>query len=94
MSKGTKKSRHNINLDPSVWLILNEIKRLTGESISQILEKATWEYLKVKGFNRAYFKLMLASEPCSDEENEELTKILDSLTEKDLEIARTQEIDL
>jgi len=39
-----------------------------------------------------YFKIMATSEPCDPEENEELTRILDQMTEEDLEIVDSYEL--
>lgn len=86
------KTRHNITMSKEVWTILNELKKSLDKSISEILEEAVLEYLERHKYNSLYFKLMANAELCDDEENEELTKILDSLTKEDMEVVRVEEI--
>ena len=86
------KTRHNIMIDDELWKTLSELKKTLDKSISQILEEAVIEYLERHKYNSLYFKLMASVPPCDDEENEELTKILDSLTEEDMEVVRVEEI--
>lgn len=74
------------------WLILKELKKISDRSISEIIEEAVKEYLERHKINSLYFKLMASAPPCDDKENEELTKILDSLTEEDMEVVRVEEI--
>ena len=50
------------------------------------------EYFEKHKFNSLYFKLMAAVPLRDEKENEELTKVLDSLTEEDLEVVRVEEI--
>ncbi len=88
----TNKQRHNLTFSPEIWNILTELKRVQGKSISQVIEEAVKSHIKSKGYNGAYFKMMADSEYCDDRENEELTKVLDSLTELDLEISAEYEI--
>jgi hypothetical protein len=86
------KTRHNITLSPKVWRILKELKRVQGLSISEILEAAILKTVKDENYNPAYFKIMANAQPCDEKENEELTKILDGLSEEDLKIAREYEL--
>jgi len=86
------KARHNIMMDDEIWKILSELKRIMGKSVSKILEEAVNEYLKRYRFNSLYFKLMATVPPCDEEENEELTKILDTLTEEDLEVVKVERL--
>ena len=94
MSTTDTKERHNLTLSSRLWTIVKEINRLTGKSISKIIEEATWKFVEKEGYNRAYFKLMTETLPCSDKENEELTKILNSLGEEDLEVVEEKEIEI
>ncbi len=94
MSTINTKERHNLILSSQLWSIVKEISRLTGKSISKIVEEATWKLIEKKGYNRAYFKLMSEILPCSDEENEELTRILNGLSEEDLEVVEEKEIEI
>lgn len=41
---------------------------------------------KEKKYNNIYFQIMSKVKFCDDEENEELTRILDDLTEEDLKV--------
>lgn len=75
-----------------IWSILKELKRISDKSISEIIEEAVKEYIERHEIDSLYFKLMASVPPCDDEENEELTKLLDSLTEEDLEVVRDEEI--
>ncbi|MFC2083951.1 hypothetical protein ACFLS9_02740 [Bacteroidota bacterium] len=80
------KQRHSITLSPSVWNILKLLKKTQGKSISEILEISVRELVKKEGYNKTYFKIMATAKPVNDKENKELTKLLDSLNEDDLEI--------
>jgi len=53
---------------------------------------ALWNLIKTEGYNSLYFKIMATTEPCDPEENEELTRILDQMTEEDLEIVDSYEL--
>jgi len=86
------KTRHNITMNESVWKILHELKKIQDRSISAILEDAVIEYLKKHGYNSLYFKLISTVPECDDKENEELTKILDSLTGEDLEVVKVEKL--
>lgn len=86
------KERHNITMTPKVWKTLKVLRRLQGQSISELLEDAVMELVKVKGYNQLYVKIMATAPHCDTEENEELTQILDSLTGDDLEIAEEYEL--
>lgn len=86
------KKRHNITISPEVWEILTELKRLQGKSISEIVESVVKKTIQHEGYNPTYFKIMSSVPYCNDEENEELTKILDSLTEDDLKVVEKYEI--
>ncbi len=86
------RERHNITLSPSVWNILKILKRTQGRSISEILESSVKHFIKKEGYNSTYFKIMSSAGEVSDKENKELTSLLDSLTEEDLEIAEYYKI--
>ncbi|ACR79955.1 hypothetical protein [Kosmotoga olearia] len=86
------KERHNIMMRPSTWKVLNELKRILGKSASEIIERSLWKFIESEGYNSLYFKIMSTVEPCDDEENAELTKILDAMTKEDLEIADGHEL--
>ena len=86
------KERHNIMLKPSSWKILKELKKVQGKSASEIIEHALWSLIKTEGYNSMYFKIMATTEPCDPEENEELTRILDQMTEEDLKVVRRYEL--
>jgi len=86
------KQRHNIMMRPSAWRILNELKRIQGESASEIIERSLWRFIESEGYNSLYFKIMSTVEPCDAEENAELTRILDTMSEKDLEIVDGYEL--
>lgn len=90
--KNEIRKRHNIMLAQPTWIILKELKRIHEKSVSKILEEALWNYIETKGYNSLYFKLMADVKPCDDKENDELTKILDDMTEEDLEVVRSYEI--
>ncbi len=92
MSREETKERHSIMMRPSAWKILNELKRLHNTSNSELLEEALWFFLKAKKYNPLYFKLMTTVAPCEPEENEELTKLLDDMTEDDWKIASEYEL--
>ena len=84
--------RHNLVLSDETWAILNELKRLKGISISAIIEETVKTYLKANKYNELYFKLHGISPFCDEKENNELTEILDNLSEEDMEISRMVEI--
>ena len=86
------KERHNIMMTPSSWKVLKELRRVQGKSASEIIEMALWNLIKTEGYNSLYFKIMATTEPCDPEENEELTKILDQMTEEDLKVVRRYEL--
>lgn len=86
------RKRHNIMLANSTWKILEELKRVHATSASKILEEALWHYIETKGYNSLYFKLMSDVKPCDDVENEELTEILDNMSEEDFKVVRSYEI--
>jgi len=80
---GENKERHNIMIPGNLWKIAKELGRIKGKSASEVIEESLLSHIKSNGYSRAYFKLM-AVPNCSSEENEELTKALDSLKEEDL----------
>jgi hypothetical protein len=90
--KRKNRKRHNIMLANSTWKILEELKRIHASGASKILEEALWHYIETKGYNSLYFKLMSDVKPCDDVENEELTEILDNMTEEDFKVVRSYEI--
>ncbi|WP_036226246.1 ribbon-helix-helix protein, CopG family [Mesoaciditoga lauensis] len=87
-----KFERHNITMDSETWKILEELKRIQNKSISEIIREAIKELLKNHKYNKVYFKLMANTPFCDEEENEELTKILDLLNEDDLKIVDEYEL--
>jgi len=87
-----RKTRHNITMSDETWTILNELKKVLDKSASEILEEAVNEYLEKHRFNSLYFKLMATVPPCDEEENEELTQVLDSLTEEDTEVVKVERL--
>lgn len=50
------------------------------------MEEAVKNYLKSNKYNNLYFKLMNTAPFCDNRENEEITEMLEQLTEEDLEI--------
>jgi len=86
------KERHNIMIDNQVWAALQELKRLKGKSMSFIMEKAVKNYLKSNKYNNLYFKLMNTVPFCDNRENEEITEMLEQLTEENLEITDKFEV--
>ena len=89
----TTKERHSITMSPLAWTILNKLKAIQKKSISSILEESLMNMIKEEGYNATYFKIMASASACNDEESKELTKILDSLREEDLEIAEEYELE-
>jgi len=85
------KERHNIMIPADLWNLVKEIGRIHGKSASEVIEDSVKSHIKSSGFSRAYFKLMTAQD-CSPEENEELTRALDSLTEEDTQAGGTIEL--
>jgi hypothetical protein len=80
----TVKQRHSIVMSPQTWKTLEKIAEIKRKSLSQLLEEAVISMIKTEKINSAYFKIMSTVPYCDDDENEELTKMLDSLTEQDL----------
>jgi len=89
----TTKERHSITMSPLAWAILNKLKAIQKKSISSILEESLMRMIREEGYNTTYFKIMASASECNDEENKELTKMLDSLKEEDLEIAEEYELE-
>ncbi|HAA84742.1 MAG TPA: hypothetical protein DCE14_00075 [Kosmotogaceae bacterium] len=86
------KERHNIMLTPSSWKLINELGRIQRKSASEILEEALWKMIESEGYNSTYFKLMATAEQCDPQENEELTRVLDEMTEEDMRITRKYDL--
>ncbi len=86
------KERHNITLSPQTWKVLKGLKRVQGKSVSELIEIAVWSLAKSEKYDSVYFKIMSSVSPLDDKENKELTDILDSLTDADLEVASRYEI--
>ncbi len=84
--------RHNIMIDSETWKILQELKRIQNKSISSILREAVNTFLEVNKYNKIYFKIMSSVSVCDDEENKELTEILETLNDDDLKIVEKYEI--
>ena len=89
---GNLKSRHNIMMSPEVWSVLQELHRIQGKSISGLIEAAVWAYVKAQGYNATYFKIMSSAPLASDEENAELTELLDGMTADDIEVVEEYEL--
>jgi len=85
------KQRRNITIKPSLWELLKKIGQIQGKSASSLIEESVLLYLKEENINEAYLKMMHVSE-VSDQENEEITKILDTLKPEDLE--KGEELDV
>lgn len=75
-----------------IWRLLQQLKKIQGKSISELIETAILKMMKDNNYNEIYFKIMSESTYCSDKENEELSLLLDSLSARDLEIAEEYEI--
>ena len=86
------REKHNITLSPKTWNTLKVLKRIRGQSISKLIEEGVEQLIRTKKYNPVYFKIMSSTEYCSESENKELTKLLNSITEDDLTIA--EEYDL
>ncbi|WP_368494356.1 ribbon-helix-helix protein, CopG family [Marinitoga sp. 1138] len=84
--------RHNIMIDPETWKILQELKRIQNKSISAILREAVNSFLETNKYNKVYFKMMANVPACDDQENKELTEMLETLTEDDLKVVESYEI--
>jgi len=78
------KQRRNITIKPSLWKSLKQLGRIQGKSASSLIEESIKLYLKEENINEAYLKMMSVSE-VSDQENEEITKVLDALKPENLE---------
>ena len=85
------KERHNIMVPGDLWELIREIGRILGKNASEVIEDSLKSYIKNNGYNRAFFKLMAAPN-CPAEENEELTKALDSLTEEETQPGKQIEL--
>lgn len=79
------KTRHNVTISPEIWHILQELKRIRGQSASELLEDAVMKMIRAENLNPAFFRLMGSADFCDAAENAELTALLDSLTSDDLE---------
>lgn len=85
------KTRHNITISEEKWAMLSLLKKALDKSYSELIEEAISEYLENRKINKVYLQLM--SVPfCDKEENEALTRELDSLTEEDLEVVKVEEL--
>jgi hypothetical protein len=92
MKMSNLKTRHNVMFSNDIWQILQQLKKVQGKSISELIETAILKMMKDDNYNEMYFKIMSTTSYCSDQENEELTSLLESLSAKDLEIAEEYEI--
>ena len=86
------KSRHSITISDPLWSVLKELKNVQNTSISSIIEKSVKNYIKDKKYNSVYFKIMGSVSECDDDENLELSNILDSLTDEDMEIVESYKL--
>ena len=85
------KVRKNITITPSLWEIVRSIGKIQGKSASALIEESIKLYLKKENINRAYMKMMQAPY-LDDEENAEISRALDRLSEKDLDIGGEVEL--
>lgn len=92
MSVSETKKRHNLTLSPEIWTILSELKKINGKSICEIIEDAVKKMVKHEKINPVYFKIMSSTPYCDNKENIELTKVLDEMTEHDLEVVEEYEL--
>lgn len=80
------KLKKNLTISPDIWATLETLKRIQGKSISDIIEISVRSYVKTEKINPVYIKMM--TDPkikyMSKKENDEITAILDSMTEDDL----------
>jgi len=80
------KLRKNLTISPDVWSTLEILRRIQGISISDIIEKSVKSYVKTEKINPLYIRMM--TDPnvkfMSKKENDEITTILDRMTEDDL----------
>jgi len=80
------KLRKNLTISEDVWAILETLKRIQGRSISDIIENSVKKYVKLEKINPLYLKMM--TDPnvkyMSQKENNEITTILDNMTEEDM----------
>jgi hypothetical protein len=90
--KNLTKGRHNLTISPDIWSILSELKKIRNQSIGEIIEDAVKKLIKDEKLNTTYFKIMRSAQFCDPKENEEITRILDNLTEDDLEISSEYEL--
>lgn len=86
------RERHNITLSPSVWKMLELLKKTQGKSISELLETSVKHFIAKEGYNSTYFKIMSSAGSLSEKENKELASILDSLNDDDLEIVEKYKV--
>jgi len=85
--------RHSIVMDDTVWEALRFVSFAENKSISKVLREAARSYLTK---NKKYRRLLrLASIPLvSDEEQKEIEKILQGLTEEDKVVGETWEYEV
>ena len=80
------KLRKNLTISEDVWAILETLKRVQGRSISAIIENSVKKYVKLEKINPLYLKMM--TDPnvkhMTKKENDEITAILDNMTEEDM----------
>ncbi|MBU1101494.1 MAG: hypothetical protein KKA84_13925 [Bacteroidetes bacterium] len=88
-----ERERHNINFKPETWKILDTLKRTQNKSISEIIDDSVKALLEKEGYGESYFRIM-SSDFCDENENSELTGILDLLTADDLKVDETRTISL
>lgn len=80
------KLRKNLTISPDIWATLETLKRIQGKSISDIIEVSVRSYVKTEKINPIYIKMMTdpSIKYMSKKENDEITAILDNMTEDDL----------
>lgn len=80
------KLRKNLTISEDVWAILETLKRVQGRSISDIIENSVKKYVKLEKINPLYLKMMTDPnvKQMTKKENDEITTILDNMTEEDM----------
>jgi len=90
-SQDETKIRKNITITPSLWKIIRTVGKVQGKSASSLIEESIKVYLKKENINMAYMKMMVAPY-LDDDENAEISQVLDQLNEEDLDIG--EELDV
>lgn len=80
------KLRKNLTISPDIWATLETLRRIQGKSISDIIETSVRSYVKTEKISSLYLKIMTDPDikVMSQKESDEITAILDKMTEEDL----------